>query len=196
MTEGTSADACASAAENLRPWGIAKTSRRMLTDEQRARIKRLREGGFTMVQIAERVRIPRQTVAKCCRRGFGRKTVAPPPPPGDFALFGAVETIEQLQVRYGRGRDTIRRWIREKGIVRPNLRYRNAYRERPADFAEHAPGLTIAECESRWNACYWLITRWRAEIGLGRPRAARKDRITAKPTIGWVERFVAEGRAS
>jgi transposase-like protein len=175
------------------------TQRRWLGAEKLARIKRLHEGGYSYPEIAIRIGVDRKVVRKAILRGCKQRSVDLPPTPWDLVRYAPVETIQQLQRRYSRGAETIRRWIAEKNIQRPNMHHIHCSRPCPPDFAARAGSMTIPQQEKAWNVSRPVITRWRKECGLPTPRAdyiARKKAEQApKPKVYWVDEIAMRNAA-
>jgi hypothetical protein len=169
------------------------SKRTWFTEEQCARAKRLREGGYTYQEIADRMGSTKSTIHKLAKRGFRRHTFGDRPCPGDLSLRISEMTFNECKRFYRVSHITLNRWIAEKGLTLPQRHRATPKRPCPTDFAEIAPTMTHVELQRHYRTCGYIIVRWKRECGISTPRS---DYIASKKagarSFDWAERYYAE----
>ena len=165
--------------------------RTWFTEEQCARAKRLREGGYSFEEIAVRMGTTKSRIHKLSKRGWKRHTFDDRPRPGDLSLRASEMKFNELKAFYKVGAPQLRAWLDEGGIQLPERHRAAPRRPMPKDFREVAARLSHVELQAHYGATGYVVTRWKVEAGVPTPRRdynQRRKQAASKP-LGWAESY-------
>jgi hypothetical protein len=86
------------------------------------------------------------------------------PMPADFPTVAGKMETRALRNRYGAGRGSVLRWMKEAGLVPPDTR--SDAKPMPADFATIAPGKTLKQIGRHYGAHGRSVKRWLSQSGI------------------------------